>query len=89
MTFIPDNQGPHPDCDAACTCAAEGQRLKAKIHDLKAQVSRLHTQLDALLAHCPDPECYTCGQIICPLGDPMHFHHDGCPACSELEHARD
>lgn len=42
-------------------------------------------QLDALLAHCPDGECIECAAIICPLDDPMHFHHDGCPSCSEHE----
>lgn len=36
--------------------------------------------LDKILAGCPDRECTECGRIICPLGDPMHFHHDGCPA---------
>lgn len=41
-------------------------------------------KLDALLAHCPDGECGVCAEIICPHGDGMHFHHDGCPACAEL-----
>lgn len=37
--------------------------------------------LDELMARCPDPECLECGQIVCPQGEPLHFHHDGCPAC--------
>ena len=41
--------------------------------------------IDALLSHCDDGECYTCGQIICPHGEPLHFHHDGCPACAQDE----
>jgi hypothetical protein len=41
--------------------------------------------IDALLNHCDDGECVTCGQIICPHGDGMHFHHDGCPACAQTE----
>ena len=41
-------------------------------------------ELDEILAQCPDAECSECGRIICPLGDPMHFHHDGCPAEAEV-----
>lgn len=32
---------------------------------------------------CKDAECWYCGLLICPHGEPMHFHHDGCPACAE------
>lgn len=28
-----------------------------------------------------DGECIICGSIICPHGEPLHYHHDGCPAC--------
>lgn len=40
---------------------------------------------DELLNACPEPygECPVCSVIICPHKDPMHFHHDGCPACAE------
>lgn len=38
-------------------------------------------EVDALLAQCPDGECYVCGGIVCPYSEPLHFHHDGCPAC--------
>lgn len=38
-----------------------------------------------LLMHCPDNECVICGTIICPHGEPLHFHHDGCPACTPPE----
>lgn len=41
--------------------------------------------IDALLNHCEDGECHVCSQIICPHGEPMHFHHDGCPACAQDE----
>jgi hypothetical protein len=33
--------------------------------------------------HCDDPvttECSICGEKDCPMGDPFHYHHDGCPA---------
>jgi hypothetical protein len=29
---------------------------------------------------CPDDECLTCGARDC--GDPLHYHHDGCPSCA-------
>jgi hypothetical protein len=40
-------------------------------------------QLDGLLAHCGKEggECSGCAKIICPFGEELHFHHDGCPAC--------
>lgn len=30
---------------------------------------------------CPVSECMTCSLRYCPHGEPLHFHHDGCPAC--------
>lgn len=30
---------------------------------------------------CPDMECSSCAIRECPHGEPLHFHHDGCPAC--------
>ena len=28
-----------------------------------------------------DGECMQCAQRECPHGEPLHWHHDGCPAC--------
>lgn len=69
-------------------CDAHERRiteLKAEIEALRKQVADDERKLDALLAHCDDGECGTCGQIICPHGDGMHFHHDGCPSCAQHE----
>lgn len=41
-------------------------------------------ETDAALAKCKDAECRQCSFIICPDGDPMHFHHDGCPTCAQV-----
>jgi len=30
---------------------------------------------------CPVDECSVCGERDCPHGEPLHYHHDGCPAC--------
>jgi len=47
------------------------------------RIEDMKHQINSLLAHCPDPECATCGEIICPDGNPGHFHHDGCGVCGE------
>ena len=39
------------------------------------EIHRLHAE------SCEDSECLLCGVLSCPVGEPMHFHHDGCPAC--------
>lgn len=40
-----------------------------------------------LVNHCDKEsgECSICSEIVCPHGDPMHFHHDGCPTCVSME----
>ena len=30
---------------------------------------------------CDEPECLYCGVRACPFKEPLHYHHDGCPAC--------
>lgn len=56
---------------------------------LKAQVDfrlmAIGKKIQALLEHCKDAECSQCGIIMCPEADPYHFHHDGCPSCSQPE----
>ncbi len=55
------------------------------IHDLirdEMQANGPSTKLDTLLNACPDGECPYCATEICPHGDMMHFHHDGCPSCA-------
>lgn len=34
---------------------------------------------------CQDPECTTCAILLCPFAEPLHYHHDGCPACAYHE----
>ncbi|MBX3703977.1 MAG: hypothetical protein KF822_09405 [Steroidobacteraceae bacterium] len=50
--------------------------------EYEAEIARLNAIIDKLLAHCPIDECGDCGEIVCPHGEWLHFHHDGCPACS-------
>lgn len=34
---------------------------------------------------CPNDECLVCGVRDCPDDEPLHYHHDGCPACDVLD----
>jgi hypothetical protein len=58
--------------------ASELLHAKLKILMSSGQPSK---EADALLQQCTDAECYECGKIVCPHGEWLHFHHDGCPAC--------
>ena len=48
------------------------------------EMMRLSEIADVLLNHCDkdNGECMTCSTIVCPHKEPLHFHHDGCPACA-------
>jgi len=59
--------------------------LKSKVEELEREKQTMGEQLDHLLAHCKDSECEVCSKIICPHGEPLHFHHDGCPCCVTYE----
>lgn len=37
------------------------------------------------VAPCTVSECMLCGELDCPFGEPLHYHHDGCPACEQYE----
>lgn len=52
--------------------------------ELAGELYTANQQIDGLLKHCKEGECSRCGVIICPLDEPLHFHHDGCPACYEF-----
>jgi hypothetical protein len=77
---------------AKAQCAAE---LEAALVTLRAALSKSYDELKYEIwvtlnqAHprecCADPECVVCGMIACPDHEPMHFHHDGCPACAFRE----
>jgi hypothetical protein len=34
---------------------------------------------------CEVPECERCAVRDCPHKEPLHYHHDGCPACYQEE----
>lgn len=37
--------------------------------------------IDEIKKHDEWCDCASCGEAACPDGEPLHFHHDGCPAC--------
>jgi hypothetical protein len=45
-----------------------------------SQRLRTHPTAEA----CPVDECSFCAVRDCPDGEPLHYHHDGCPMCSTL-----
>lgn len=52
---------------------------------VKHDVTKFGAEADKLLKMCLEAECSKCGEILCRYGDPLHFHHDGCPTCHIYE----
>lgn len=38
---------------------------------------------------CKVDECMVCGVRDCPYNEPLHYHHDGCPACFQIGELND
>lgn len=80
----------------ACSKDTEQERMAFRPRHLDyvdfAQMKREGTYKawmdpEAVAAHpatdvCPDEECLMCSVRDCPHGEPLHYHHDGCPVCS-------
>lgn len=60
------------------------ESLHQQVEELTRERDRFEKMCDALLNHCDKEqgECSVCSTIVCPSGDPYHFHHDGCPSCA-------
>lgn len=43
----------------------------------------LHEHLATI--NCQEQECVLCSMRDCPSGSDLHYHHDGCPECQNLE----
>ena len=56
-----------------------------KVRELHGSVRLAHTCNSSL----DDGECMACGVRDCPHGEPLHYHHDGCPACTALHLAKE
>lgn len=58
-----------------------GGSLDAVVSRLKSELAEANCKIQHLLNHCQDAECSVCAEIVCKHHEPLHFHHDGCPAC--------
>lgn len=86
--IIQERDAARAEVVALRACVADVSTLDNKTLALdacRADVERLNATVDRLLAHCLDGECEECGKAVCPHGDPLHFHHDGCPSCAMAE----
>lgn len=93
-TEVPLGPSPHEGgcsaaCDGrdwcACPCHGYPPEVVAEKHpyaDIRARVPGHPAAYDPTdRASCQDDECLVCGLRDCPHGEPLHYHHDGCPAC--------
>lgn len=64
----------------------EPDRIADLLDEAANYIQSQDDKINKLLDHCDDPECWDCGKIMCPYGGEMHFHHDGCPTCAEMEY---
>ena len=62
--------------------AEENQDLRMEVHALQGGAVTLNEAQHTATADCPGSECMQCGARDCPYGEPLHYHHDGCPACA-------
>lgn len=51
-------------------------------NDRPTMMGKLYDLLNFL---SPSGEHEAAGVLACPDGEPMHFHHDGCPMCIQQE----
>lgn len=71
----------------------EAEAIRAFFNDRDGERVKIEFGIDTnvkhlLIAACDNAECLTCGATLCPHFEPMHLHHDGCPACSYCDNCR-
>lgn len=69
------------------SCPYVGPSLEDELHALRRALSALPADPSAPACTgnadtCPVDECIACGERDCPHHEPLHYHHDGCPACT-------
>lgn len=56
----------------------------ALLREMTGSVSMTEQQCTGETATCPVEECMVCAIRDCPDHEPLHYHHDGCPACYQV-----
>lgn len=72
-----------PGLEHSCgACKGTGKKQKAEAPP-EAVVDVEKEQCSGNIETCQlhGGECGFCGERDCPVGDPFHYHHDGCPSC--------
>lgn len=64
-------------------------RIAALDDDRHKEIAALKEEIDRTKDHHVEDECSTCGVRDCRGGDPLHYHHDGCPYEYGIERQRD
>lgn len=59
---------------------AKSMRLSIATRKLK-DIAYFHGHKDGECCDADCGECGICAVLDCPHGDPLHYHHDGCPSC--------
>jgi len=61
----------------------ELERLTRERDEARYQLARSYQSEKCTLdpQTCKEAECFACSVLMCPHAEPMHLHHDGCPAC--------
>lgn len=62
------------------------ETLELRIAGKSDEAKVLGDKVDELLNKCPSECCDQCGDIFCPWGEALHFHHDGCPCCDTVSY---
>ena len=70
--------------DAIDSLTEQRDMAESRQFERGAKLAEAADALDAL----PEPPvygsevlCVSCAVVFCPHAEPLHFHHDGCPAC--------
>lgn len=72
----------------SCRDAREGLNTALQVFvDTEVNHDQLTTQIAAVrrVHPCTGAECEVCSVLDCPVAEPLHHHHDGCPECDAKE----
>ncbi len=82
---IAESTKPNPDLQTLGKAAKDFPKdwIVVPVLDANNILVEKINEIKKLLSPC-DSECEDCGVKDCPSHEPLHYHHDGCPACEAL-----